>query len=224
MNWNPDDSPLPKNSYSEKLPLSGIALDYVLDQEKFDTVLDIGSGPGEHADAFEAAGKKVFRLDYGKSRAFTDSANVIIGDFITHEFDRKFDLVWASHVLEHTIYTHEFLQKLFDVTSDSGFVAITVPPAKAEFVGGHVTLWTPALLLYRLVLAGFDCSNAKVFVYGYNISVIVPAKRNAVDLDSLAWDFNDIERLKAWFPKDIHPKIDGARYGKVFSGAHIFFR
>ena len=135
MNWNPDDSPLPKNSYSEKLPLSGIALDYVLDQEKFDTVLDIGSGPGEHADAFEAAGKKVFRLDYGKSRAFTDSANVIIGDFITHEFDRKFDLVWASHVLEHTIYTHEFLQKLFDVTSDSGFVAITVPPAKAEFVG-----------------------------------------------------------------------------------------
>lgn len=161
------------------LDLGGIALQRCIDHYNFKTILDIGSGAGRHADAFEEAGKNVTRFDFGKSRAFTDSSsNVIIGDFVDYEFKEKYDLLWVSHTLEHTIHTQAFLEKLAKVAKeDSGILAISVPPAKSEFVGGHVSLWTPALLLYRLVLAGFDCSEAEILLYGYNISVIVKNKK-----------------------------------------------
>lgn len=220
---NPKLKPLPNAELVRNHPFSGIALNYLLEKESFKTVLDIGSGSGKHADTFEKHGKEVTRFDFGKSRAFTDDNKVLIGDFVSYSFDGHYDLVWASHVLEHTIHTHAFLSKIRAVVKPGGIVTISVPPAKPEFVGGHVTLWTPALLLYRLVLAGFDCSNAKVFVYGYNISVILTAIENEVVISDLAWDYNDIERLKKWFPKDLRAGMDGSRYGNIFRGAENFF-
>ncbi|MDT0582704.1 class I SAM-dependent methyltransferase [Brumicola blandensis] len=207
--------------FGQKL-LSDIALDFTIKNLAFSSVLDIGSGAGVHADIFASEGKSVTRFDFGKSRAYTDKNDVIVGDFVNYEFSDKYDLVWASHVLEHTIHTHEFLTKLLAVSSKNGFVAITVPPAKSEFVGGHVTLWTPALLLYRMVLAGFDCKEAVVLNYGYNISVICPAKRNQMEMNDLAWDFNDIERLSEWLPDDIVPRMDGARYGKTYRSTETY--
>lgn len=213
------------NSRHGALKLSGLAVERCIDGYDFATVLDIGSGAAKHADAFEAAGKTVTRFDFGKSRAFTDtSGGVLIGDFVSFDCPQRYDLTWASHVLEHTIHTHAFLEKMAAVTTpDTGIVAITVPPAKSAFVGGHVMLWTPALLIYRLVLAGFDCSNAECHVYGYNISVIVPNRRTDVVLDKLAWDLNDIERLQKWFPDDVRAQTDGARFGTVYNDARINF-
>ncbi|WP_435140746.1 class I SAM-dependent methyltransferase [Pseudopelagicola sp. nBUS_19] len=221
--FNPHLLSLPKTQLVSKYKLSGVALNHLINEEKFNTVLDIGSGSGAHADEFENAGKDVTRFDFGKSRAFTDDGKVLIGDFVEYDFDSKFDLVWASHVLEHTVHTHTFLTKIRAVTKPGGLVAITVPPAKPEFVGGHVTLWTPALLLYRLVLAGFDCSKAQVFVYGYNISVVLNVCENNLDISELAWDFNDIDRLKMWFPEDLVSKTNGSKYGKIFKGVDNFF-
>jgi len=203
--------------------LSNQAIDYAARELDFVSVLDVGSGSGKHADFFSRKGKRVTRFDFGKSRAFTDDSSVIIGDFLTHEFKDKYDLIWASHVLEHSIYTHEFLEKLSAVAQpDKGIIAITVPPAKSEFVGGHVTLWTPALLIYRMVLAGFDCSNAKVLVYGYNISVICENKKNYIDLNQLAWDYNDIDRLSAYLPKGLEAGVDGAKFGEVYQHSKIY--
>ncbi|MBF7072245.1 methyltransferase domain-containing protein [Glaciecola sp. MH2013] len=207
--------------FGQKL-LSDIALDYTLNNLEFNSVLDIGSGAGVHADIYASRGKSVTRFDFGKSRAYTDKKDVIVGDFVSYEFSNKYDLVWASHVLEHTIHTHEFLTKLLAVSSQNGFVAITVPPAKSEFVGGHVTLWTPALLIYRMVLAGFDCKDAVVLNYGYNISVICAAKRNELDMNDLAWDFNDIERLSKWLPSDMIPRMDGAKYGTSYRSTETY--
>jgi len=220
---NPTLERLPNTDIVRNHKLSGVALNYLLEAKNFETVLDIGSGSGAHADEFEKYGKDVTRFDFGKSRAFTDENKVLIGDFVNYQFQEKYNLVWASHVLEHTVDTHAFLSKIREVVSPGGCVAITVPPAKPEFVGGHVTLWTPALLLYRLVLAGFDCSNAQVFVYGYNISVILTATEAEVNLAELAWDFNDIERLKEWLPGDLKARMDGSRYGRVFKDADNFF-
>lgn len=218
--------------YSERLKippechfegLGNLALDYVLKDKSFATVLDVGSGSGIHSDYFTNNGKSATRFDFGRSRAFTDQSDVIIGDFLDHQFQDKYDLVWASHVLEHSVHTHEFLEKLSNVAKpDSGILAITVPPAKAEFVGGHVSLWTPALLLYRMVLAGIDCSQAKVMVYGYNISVICENKRNNIDLSGLAWDYSDIERISGFLPNNISAGSDGARYGEIYQDAEIY--
>lgn len=218
---------------SPKLPpeyenlTANIALYKLLKNGKFNTVLDIGSGAGDHAAILEAAGKKVTRFDFGKSRAFDsegESDKTIIGDYLTYKFSQEFDCIWASHVLEHTVFTHEFLVKLTKDCRPNGTIVITVPPAKAQLVGGHVTLWTPALLLYRAVLAGIDCSNAKIMRYGYNISLIAQNKANNVDLSELAWDLHDIDRLKAYFPKGVEVRMNGDYVGTVYEDAQINMR
>lgn len=77
-----------------------------------------------------------------------------------------------------------------------------MPPFKSEIVGGHVSLWNPGLLLYRLVLAGFDCSEASIYCYGYNISIIVQ-KRTVHVLEDLAYDRGDMCFLQQYLPKEI---------------------
>ena len=77
-----------------------------------------------------------------------------------------------------------------------------MPPLKDRIVAGHVSLWNAGLLLYRLVLAGFDCSEASVRSYGYNVSVIL--KKKAIDiLGELVFDAGDIETIKPYLPEQI---------------------
>jgi len=163
------------------------------------TVLDIGSGDNEQATAMRDAGIAVTTLSL---RPPAD----IIGDYMTVPFE-PFDGIWASHVLEHVPNVGKFLEKCFVDLKDGGILCVTVPPAKHNIVGGHLSLWNEGLLLYRLILAGFDCSQATVGVYGYNISVIV-RKVNA-DLPVLALDCGDIEKLAHFFPMPARQELDG---------------
>lgn len=169
------------------------ALERVL-KYPFDTVLDIGSGPGHHAQAFDRTGKIVTTIDLQPS----DRPLHIQDHYMRHEFERSFDCVWCCHVLEHQPNVHSFLRKVREDLRVGGVLAITVPPRKDEIVGGHVTLWNAGLLLYNLILAGFDCSDARVAAYGYNISVIV--QRKDFELPPLAFDSGDINRLSPFFP------------------------
>lgn len=180
---------------------AGQALWRVLADYDFDSVLDVGGGAGEQAEVFIAFGKHVTSVDYGKSVYFdrrNPQREVIVGDFNTLALPRRYDLVWCSHVLEHQLDAHRFLQRLHAATAEGGVLAITVPPAKSEIVGGHVSLWNAGLLLYRLVLAGFDCRQARVAQYGYNISVLL--EKRSVELPDLAFDCGDLRRLRAWLP------------------------
>jgi SAM-dependent methyltransferase len=152
----------------------------------FATVLDVGSGPGEHAAVFRAAGKTVTTTDLA-----TD------GDYLALNF-APHDLVWCSHVLEHQPNAGLFLAKLIRDCRDGGILAITVPPLKHEIVGGHVSLWNAGLLLYRLALTGLDCRDARVKTYGYNISVIV--RNHRLPLPPLRWDSGDITALSGHLP------------------------
>lgn len=181
---------------------AGLALWRVLADYEFDTVLDVGGGAGEQAAVFEAFGKHVTSVDYGKSVYFErrgPQREVIVGDFNTLDLPRRYELVWCSHVLEHQLDPHRFLLRLHAATEEGGVLAVTVPPAKSEIVGGHVSLWNAGLLLYRLVLAGFDCRQARVRRYGYNISVIL--EKRSIALPELAWDCGDLRRLRAFLPE-----------------------
>lgn len=164
------------------------------------TLLDIGSGDGEHARGFEAAGCQVTTISLRKPAS-------IIGDYCAHEFAEPFDCIWASHVLEHQPNVGVFLRKCFRDLKDGGIFAVTVPPRKDAIVGGHVSLWNAGLVLYRLILAGFDCTDASVLTYGYNISVIV--RKRAAVLPALAMDEGDIERLAQFFPLPVRQGFDG---------------
>ena len=165
---------------------SATAIQKLLDEYTFETVLDIGCGAGEHSDIFMSHGKKVTALDYGKSVYFErrrDRLNAIVGDFMAVVFDRQFDCVWASHVLEHQINPGLFLAKVFSVAKDGGVVCVTVPPMHRSVLGGHVSSWNAGLLLYQMVLAGFDCGQARILQYGWNISLIVQEVRRSSRTD-----------------------------------------
>lgn len=163
------------------------------------TVLDIGSGNGVHAKEFKDCGFDITTCDLKDA-----DHNGIYTDI---EFPQKYDLIWCSHVLEHQLNVNQFLRKIGSDLSDDGYLAVTVPPLKNEIVGGHVTLWNAGLLLYNLVLAGFDCSQAKVKTYGYNISVIV--RNSQIQLPGLRMDFGDIETLSRYFPMDVRNGFHG---------------
>lgn len=94
------------------------AMNCLLKNYAFDSVLDVGCGEGIHSDIFLKAGKKVTAIDYGKSPYFSRMKSepgflCIFDDFMTHDFgNEKFDCVWCSHVLEHQLNVQDFLTKL----------------------------------------------------------------------------------------------------------------
>lgn len=178
----------------------------LLNNYNFKTVLDIGSGEGLHSEIFKEYGKIVTSLDYGKSPYVLDSNNkqdIIIADFMKYDFkDKKFDAIWCCHILEHSLNSNLFLEKINSILEADGVLAITVPPLKNEIVGGHVSIWNAGLLLYQLVIAGFDCKDAIVKKYGYNISIIV--KKNEIDIkNKLTYGRGDISTIKPYLPKQI---------------------
>ena len=169
----------------------------------FNTLLDIGSGPKSAAYSFFSENNKtITRQDINP-----DYQPDLLGDFNNLATDKLYDCIWCSHVLEHQLNVNHFLTKIFHTLKDGGVLAITVPPRKDEMVGGHVTLWNAGLLLYNLILAGFDCKNAAVKSYGYNISVIVE-KKTAI-LPNLNYDTGDINALNEFFPLGVYEGFDG---------------
>lgn len=154
----------------------------------FTTVLDLGAGEGQHSLILEDAGKEVTAIQYED------------GDYLKQEFNH-FDCIWASHVLEHQPNPNIFLKKCFGDLKEEGILAITVPPLKHDIVGGHVNLYNAGILLYQLILAGFNCAKASVKTYGYNISVLV--RKNPVALPTLKYDYGDIQKLSHLFPVPI---------------------
>lgn len=171
---------------------------FVKDYPNVKRVLDVGSGAGEHAEVMRSHGMDVTEVDLRKGR-----------DYNQTKFDLYFDGIWCSHVLEHQLNVNRFLTKLRYDLKVGGILAISVPPLKNAIVGGHVTLWNAGLLLYNLILAGWDCSTARVGRYDYNISVIVPRK-DILDMPTLAYDTGDIELLAPYFPFPVAHGFNGA--------------
>jgi SAM-dependent methyltransferase len=181
---------------------SSAAFDRLMALPDVVTVLDIGSGGGQHAKMMRAAGKKVTTISLIPPADY-------IGDYLSFPGD-GFDAIWASHVLEHQPNVGAFLKKCFADLRDDGVFAVTVPPLKHAVVGGHLNLFNAGTLLYNLVVAGFDCSKARVGTYGYNISVIV--RKRLADLPNLMFDAGDINKLAHFFPRPVGEGFDGQSY------------
>jgi SAM-dependent methyltransferase len=181
------------------------ALELLLAKYKFTNVLDIGFGGGEQAQWFRERGKKVVTIDLNSEYGIKPD---ILADYNNYQFTKKFDLIWCSHVLEHQLNVNAFLCKIRQDLKQRGIYAITVPPMKPEVVGGHVTLWNAGILVYNLILAGFDCSECHVKKYGYNITVIGHNKKAKLP-KKLRMDQGDIEKLAKFFPFPVQQGFNG---------------
>ena len=131
-----------------------------------------------------------------------------IGDFQKINFKKKYNAIWCSHVLEHQLTPHLFLKKIYSTISENGILCIIVPPRKPFIIGGHASMWNGGLLLYHLILAGFDCSKAKLIQYDYNIAVILK-KKKIKKFPKLRMDIGDLILIKKFFPKKISEGFNG---------------
>ena len=177
-----------------------LALEKLLREPGVHEVLDVGSGEGLQAALMQEAGMDVTTISLLPPADF-------IGDYADWK-GKPVDAIWACHVLEHQLNPGLFLAKCFKDLKSNGVLAVTVPPAKHEIVGGHVSLWNAGLVLYHLVMAGFDCTFARVKCYGYNVSVIV-RKERAVAPKDLKMDAGDIEKLAHFFPFPVAQGFNG---------------
>lgn len=109
---------------------------------------------------------------------------------------RGFDTIWATHVLEHSLNPGIFLDQCLRLLNPGGSLFVSVPPAKHEIVGGHVSLWNMGLLWYRLILAGFDVALGKYSTMGYNLFAHVRKPVVPIQLPPLVYDNPDIESLQ----------------------------
>lgn len=177
-------------------------------------VLDVGSGGGYHALAFAKAGSKVLCIDYGTSiyaqsavNAPAENIQVILADFNTFEPPQpRFSLVWASHVLEHQRDVARFLERLIECCADDGHICITVPDPHRNLWGGHLTLWSPGLLAYNVVLCGIDLSKSCLIRGTNEFSLLFRLSR--VELPMLTFDNGDLSLLAPFLPAGLSENTD----------------
>jgi len=186
------------------LPRGEIALQKCLALNP-ETVLDVGSGGGHHAKEFTLNNAQVTCIDFGTSVYATKedaqkNIHVININFLEWKPDRRYELVWASHVLEHQQNVGLFIEKLVACSMESGYIAITVPFPHRRLYGGHLTMWTPGLLAYNIALCGIDLSKSQLF-YGFREFTII-FKPIKVTLPPLTFDSGDITKIKKYLPSE----------------------
>lgn len=190
------------------------ALRRLMEYDDVKSVLDVGSGAGAHAAVMRANGKMVTTVSL---EAPADHLCDYVGN---RQIKSGFDAIWASHVLEHQPNVNAFLVQCFSDLRNDGVLAVTVPPHKPNVVGGHLTTWNAGILLYNLIIAGFDCREARVsdcYSSGtapdgkpyprYNLSVIV--RKRKAELPPLRFDAGDVARLAEFFPCPVTDGFDG---------------
>lgn len=176
-----------------------VALDLFCESlTKGSTVLHIGGGKTGEDKQLREAGFNLITADYSRNRVRYEAVP---------SRPLSYDGVYCSHTLEHVRNVGVFLDKIVSETKDGGLIGLVVPPLKQEIVGGHLSLWNAGLLVYNLIRAGLDCSQAAVHSYGYNCAVLV--RKRKVGLPDLEEDCGDIESLRHLFPLPVEHGFDG---------------
>ena len=191
-------------------------LEYAISKEP-KKVLDIAVGKGNHARGFICQGAQVTGLDLTEAPIVHPLYDHIQSPYETADIgDRQWDMIWCCHTLEHIPNVQHFLVHLRKWLKDDGWLVISVPTQRQNRIHiGHLTLWSPALLIYNLVCSGWDCKEAKWYTESNTVGLIVQKKDEVDDeghtsLPSEATWFNKYTPLlinhcdAAWLPNNWH--------------------
>ncbi len=172
--------------------------------KRISSILEIGSGDGallklirkKHSDI------ELFSVEPGKDlcrglRQIPD-LNVINAYIEETVFDRKFDLVIMSHVLEHVENPVEILRHIYDNLLDiGGCLYIDIPSQDFELASPKMASMAPATYLFFfngsefrriLIEAGFKDS----FITGHKYSTIPKNYRKRMETISMLRNSNQI--------------------------------
>ena len=165
-------------------------------------VIDCAVGKGKHATAFLSKGMRVTGIDLTPSKISHRNYHHIQQPF--EELDPvKVDLVWSCHTLEHVKNVGIMLTKFREWLKPGGWLAISVPSAgQHRFHVGHLSLWTPAHLMYNLVVNGWDCKDAKWYTEYCSVSVLLQ-KTDNIDLKIRTAMPDEIQWLSRYMPREI---------------------
>ena len=177
--------------------------------------LDIGFGDGGASVLFALNGYDVTSIgldidSYLFSEEKFQKLGIKFEQILLEEFQPKeeYDLVWASHVLEHTTNVGFFLDKCASLVSKDGWLCIMVPPYKSSIVGGHLqTGWNLGQLMYVLLLSGYDIKNGHFIHHGYSICAFVQKSKES--LPKLRMDEGHIEATSHLWPMDVKQGFEG---------------
>ncbi|ARE41304.1 hypothetical protein RGUI_3163 [Rhodovulum sp. P5] len=167
------------------------------------SLIDVGAGTTDHGVLFRQFYAEAFSNDLLER----EDPFHITGDILTTDLGRKFDVVYASNILEHQKNVGHFLERLIDLCADDGHLVVIVPHQHLhKLLFGHLTSWTVGILVYNLVMAGIDCSEARLCRGRHEISIIVRNRKTEQIGDiarsaavGLHWEADD---LKKYFPFD----------------------
>ncbi len=212
----------------EKAPATKTSgIDYIIDSvikklsahnvyEQHLKILDVGVGDGYASLRFAKSGFDVtalgLNIDSYLEREKAEALGIVLHetDFDAFNTEESYDLIWASHVMEHVPNPGKFIEKAASLLKDGAILALSLPPYKPFVVGGHkVTSWTVGQLMYFLAHYEFDVLNGHFINYGYNVSAIVQ-KNTKVTKPALMHDNGDIEilvenrRLPEFFKQGIY--------------------
>lgn len=111
-----------------------------------------------------------------------------------------YKVVNLSHVLEHLYNPIEVLSDILLQVRSMEYLIISVPLLKHQIVGGHVNLYNAGLLMYHLVLAGYNCRDISIATINKEICCVL--KINKIEnVPNLVHDCGEIEQLAQYFPE-----------------------
>ena len=183
--------------------------------QDFNNILDLGCGDGMASHIFKFLGKDVTALEPFNPGSRLDEFPAypidLTQDYIDIKFDKKFDAIWCSHVLEHIRNPGNFLDKVFDDLADGGILALTVPfnDMTHELTWmciGHYLKYTHSLLTYHLVSSGFDCNSMSLANYSGQIGIILQKKSNGI----IKSNTGPHGELSKFFPSDMSLLTDNS--------------
>lgn len=163
-------------------------------------VANVGAGDGREAAVMREHGLEPVEFDYGRTGIRYEHCPMR---------PAHYDGIYCAHTLEHMRNVGQVLDRFFLELKTGGLLAVVVPPLKHQIVGGHLSLWNAGLLVYNLIRARFDCRDAAVASYGYNVAVLVRKRPATFDDRALVEDCGDIERLAPFFPFPVRQDFDG---------------
>ena len=132
-NYQDDESQGKKRTWDSQY---SYCIDFLKEEKE---ILEIGAGQGQASYWFEQKGHKIISIEPDKKNVELINKKLrrgkcIVSDAENFCINKKFDVIWVSHVLEHMINPHNFLKKIINCLKNNGVLFIEVPNCGNESV------------------------------------------------------------------------------------------